>query len=62
MDGQCYGKEGNIGEQMEHSNYGYKEPDYSSPLYTIQLLEKSIITASNLLEELKEQLRKDNEK
>ena len=61
MDGQCYGKEGNIGEQMEHSNYNYKEPDYSSPLYTIQLLEKSIVTASNLLERLKEQLRKDNE-
>jgi hypothetical protein len=58
MDGQCYGKEGNIEEQMKYSNYGYKEPDYSSPLYTIQLLEKSIITASNLLEKLKEQLGK----
>ena len=38
--------------------YGYQEPDYSSPLYTLSLLKKEIEHINNLIIALEKQLTK----
>lgn len=53
MDGECFGKE----QIQENAGYGYKEPDYSNPLYTLSLIKKQLTHLNNLVKYLEKQLK-----